>query len=334
LSSGAGNKKTLVTCSTASVSCNIENKAPGIPQIGIIFQIFRGISAFLSACTLQKHPARQQIFINPNNTTPMKRSYHLWTLALIITLASAVFQRMTGPSYPKNYVTLLDGKAIEVVLERSHGSESDHPVTVNANHANITGRVEWKRYNTNEAVTSVPMIMNEGVLMAPIPHQPPAGKLQYTVFLTDGKQTFSASTVIRFRGEVPTAVLIFHIAAMFIGMLLSTRAGLEFFAKEPSFKKITYATFGVITLGGMILGPLVLNFAFNEWWTGFPFGSDITDNKTLIAFLAWLVASVAVQRSANPKRWVLAAAIVTLLVFLIPHSLWGTELNYNTMKTN
>jgi hypothetical protein len=263
----------------------------------------------------------------------MKRTYHLWLLAFFITAGSAVFQRMTGPSYPKHYVTLLDGKAIEVVLERSHGGASDHPVTVTTNKAAIAGRVEWKRFNTDEPVVSVPMTMNDGVLTALLPQQPPAGKLQYTVFLTDGKQTFSASTVIRFRGDVPSAVLIIHIAAMFIGMLLSARTGLEIFAKEPSVKRLTTLTFIVITFGGMVMGPLVLKYAFNEWWTGFPFGTDITDNKTLIAFLGWLSAIVAVHKSKDPKRWVLAAAIITLLVFLIPHSLWGTELDYSTMQT-
>ncbi|MCK9407603.1 MAG: hypothetical protein WCX28_00230 [Bacteriovoracaceae bacterium] len=263
----------------------------------------------------------------------MKRSYHLWLLAFFITAGSAVFQRMTGPSYPKQYVTLLDGKAIEVVLERAHGGASDHPVSVVTNNAAISGRVEWKRYNTDDPVMSVPMTINSGTLTALLPQQPPAGKLHYTVFLTDGKQTFSASTVIRFRGDVPAAVLIVHIAAMFFGMLFSARTGLEVFAQNPSLKRLTYMTFAVITFGGMIMGPLVLKYAFNEWWTGFPFGNDITDNKTLIAFLGWLTAVVALLRSKDSKRWILAAAVITLIVFLIPHSLWGTELDYTTMQT-
>ncbi|HAP36529.1 MAG TPA: hypothetical protein DCQ28_11530 [Bacteroidetes bacterium] len=264
----------------------------------------------------------------------MKRTYHLWILALLITLGSAVYQRLTGPTYPKHYVTLLDSKAISVTLERAHGGETDHPVTVETNNPNISGRVEWKRYNTNDEASSIPMIYANGILSAQLPHQPPAGKLHYTIYLTDGKQTFSASTVIRFRGEVPAPVLILHIAFMFAGMLLSARTGLEMITKQPVYKNLSYLTFIVITIGGMILGPLVLNYAFNEWWTGFPFGNDITDNKTLIAFLAWGTAAVAVWKSPNPKRWILAASIVTLLVFLIPHSLWGTELNYTTMKTN
>lgn len=263
----------------------------------------------------------------------MKRSYHLWILAFFITAGSAVFQRMTGPSYPKHYVTLLDGKAIEVVLERSHGGASDHLVAVPTNKATVTGRVEWKRFNTNDPVTTVPMTFADGILSASLPQQPPAGKLYYTVYITDGKQTFSAATVIRFRGDVPAAVLIVHIAAMFLGMLLSARTGLEVFAKTPSLKRLTMMTFAVITFGGMIMGPLVLNYAFNEWWTGFPFGNDITDNKTLIAFLGWFVAVFALHRSSHPTRWILAASMITLIVFLIPHSLWGTELDYSTMQT-
>lgn len=263
----------------------------------------------------------------------MKRT-HLWLLALIITLGSAVYQRLTGPTYPKHYVTLLDGKAIEVVLERAHGGDGDHPVTVNTHGAAVTGRVEWKRYKTNDAETSVPMTLTDGVLSAPLPHQPPAGKLQYTVYLTDGKQTFSAGTVIRFRGDVPAPVLIIHVFMMFVGMLLSTRTGLEAFAKDPFYKKLSYATAAVLTFGGMVMGPLVLKYAFNEWWTGFPFGTDITDNKTLLVFLTWAIAAFNIAKTAHPKRWVLTAAVITLLVFMIPHSLWGTELDYSTMKTN
>ncbi|MFA6455491.1 MAG: hypothetical protein WCW40_01620 [Bacteroidota bacterium] len=263
----------------------------------------------------------------------MKRSYHLWILALFITLASAVFQRMTGPSFPKQYVTLLDGKAIEVVLDRSHGGASDHRIAVTTKDLNITGRIEWKRYNTEDSVTTMVMTYEEGVLSGLLPHQPPAGKVHYTVYLTDGKQTFSASTVIRFRGEVPAAILIVHIAAMFIGMLLSARTGLEYFTKEPSIRQLTHTTFAIITFGGMFMGPVVLHYSFNEWWTGFPFGNDITDNKTLIASISWLCAVIAVRRSSNPKQWIITAAVITLVVFLIPHSLWGTELDYSTMQS-
>jgi hypothetical protein len=261
----------------------------------------------------------------------MKRSYQIWLLALIITVASAVYQRLTGPTHPTHYVTLLNAKAISVTLHRAHGGDDNHLVAVTTNDEVITGTVEWKRYKTNDEYTVVPMTYANGMLSAELPHQPPAGKLHYKVILTDGKETFKASTVIRFRGDVPATVLILHVIFMFSGMLLATRTGLEVFLKEPKLRMLTDMTLVFITIGGMMLGPLVQQYAFNEWWTGIPFGHDLTDNKTLIAFIAWIIAAVAVRKSKNPKRWILGAAVVTLLIFLIPHSTWGSELDYNAL---
>jgi hypothetical protein len=262
----------------------------------------------------------------------MKRSYQIWLLAIIITVGSAVYQRLTGPTHPKHYVTLLNSKAISVTLDRAHAGDGNHVVSVTTNDEAITGTVEWKRFNTGDEFTAVPMTYRYGILTAELPHQPPAGKLNYKVILTDGKETFTAVTVIRFRGDVPATVLILHVIFMFTGMLLAARTGLEVFLKEPNLRRLTDLTLIALTIGGMMLGPLVQQYAFNEWWTGFPYGHDLTDNKTLIAFIAWIVAAVAVRKARQPKWWVLGAAVITLLIFLIPHSVWGSELDYSTMQ--
>jgi hypothetical protein len=34
------------------------------------------------------------------------------------------------------------------------------------------------------------------------------------------------------------------------------------------------------------------------------------------------------RRSARPARWVICAGVITLVVFAIPHSLLGSELDY------
>ncbi|MCX6335012.1 MAG: hypothetical protein NT092_12035 [Bacteroidia bacterium] len=79
----------------------------------------------------------------------------------------------------------------------------------------------------------------------------------------------------------------------------------------------------------MILGPLVQKFAFGAFWTGVPFGWDLTDNKTLIAVLFWILAVVMNLKKERPVYTVLAA-IVLLLIFSVPHSMFGSELDYGT----
>jgi len=38
-----------------------------------------------------------------------------------------------------------------------------------------------------------------------------------------------------------------------------------------------------------------------------------------------------IKKSANPKRWIIFASILMFIVYLIPHSVLGSELDYNEM---
>ncbi len=263
----------------------------------------------------------------------MKRSVLFWILAVLITLISLVYQRVTGPSYPVSGTAQLSGKAIAYRLDRSHPGETNAPVEVKTGDQSITGVLTWKRYKTNDPWTQVPMIFADGTLKAELPHQPVAGKLLYTVELRQGEQRVSLSgadpIVIRFRGEVPVWIVIPHVFAMFCAFLFSARAGLEYFSQEPKFKTYMYLTLGFLVVGGFLLGPLMQYYSFNVWWTGWPNGNDLTDNKTAIAFIAWLVAAIAFSRVKKPTRWALGASIIMIVVYLIPHSILGSEFDYS-----
>ena len=69
-------------------------------------------------------------------------------------------------------------------------------------------------------------------------------------------------------------------------------------------------------------------FAFDAYWTGWPFGKDLTDNKTAAAFLIWVGRGVRHPRPEEEHSWALVAAVAMLIVYLIPHSLLGSELDY------
>jgi uncharacterized Ntn-hydrolase superfamily protein len=265
----------------------------------------------------------------------VRRSVLFWILAICITLASAMYQRMTGPTYPLTGSVSLLGIVVDYRLDRSHGGDGDHEVRIETGSPEITGRLSWKRHKTADQWLTVPMVYDRGALVASLPHQPPAGKLDYAVELRSGTDAAllppEGGVVIRFKGDVPMFVLLPHVLAMFLSMLLSTRAGLEFFSPAPRFRALTWWTIGVMALGGLFLGPVVQKYAFDAFWTGWPFGHDLTDNKTFVAFLAWVVAAVALVKARSPRWWILGAAIVTFVIFLIPHSVLGSELDYEAM---
>ncbi|HEX7493951.1 MAG TPA: hypothetical protein VF346_07015, partial [Bacteroidales bacterium] len=85
----------------------------------------------------------------------------------------------------------------------------------------------------------------------------------------------------------------------------------------------------LLIAGGMILGPVVQYYAFGDLWTGVPFGWDLTDNKTLIGLLFW-IAAVLMNRKSEKPIYTILAAVMLLIIFSIPHSLFGSQLNYST----
>ena len=114
-------------------------------------------------------------------------------------------------------------------------------------------------------------------------------------------------------------------------MLLSTAAGLAALAGAPT-RTLALATLAFLAVGGFVLGPLVQKAAFGAYWTGVPFGWDLTDNKTLVAGFFW-AGALLVQRPGHAARVeVLAAAVTTLLVFAIPHSTWGSEIRSEAVQ--
>jgi hypothetical protein len=262
------------------------------------------------------------------------KSITLWIISFIITIGSAYYQRITGPTYPVKEEKEIYGGQIKYQLERSHSTSSNYKIEIPLKDTNVTGYVEWKRYKTNDEFTRILMKNINGTLIAEIPAQPAAGKLMYQVYVgkTDNIIPLTEQpVVIRFKGDVPAVILIPHVILIFLAMLLSTRTGLEIFAIKHKYKEYTKSTLIFLILGGMIFGPVTQLYAFGELWTGIPFGWDLTDNKTLIAFIGWIITAVMIRKSTKPKVWIIFASLLTLIIFIIPHSVLGSELDYSKM---
>ena len=93
----------------------------------------------------------------------------------------------------------------------------------------------------------------------------------------------------------------------------------------------TVATIFSFLLGGLILGPIIQLYAFGALWTGWPFGHDLTDNKTLASFILWIIAVWRLRKNPNARGWVLVASLGLLAVYLIPHSVLGSEIDFREL---
>jgi hypothetical protein len=297
------------------------------------------------------------------------KKYMYWLLAVVATLALSIYQRMTGPTYPKKVTVELNGESYKLKLPRS-GVQKDEIVKLKGIPPTTSAQLHYRQYQTPVSSTSStlpqqPLSVSSGTAAAPnqqpltvssgtaaalnqhnyttinftckdsmlqaaLPVQPVAGKLEYYITVEGKDYPADGPTVIRFRNDVPAMILIPHILLMFAAMLFAVYTLMLVVTRKEygRWLKITLAT---LFVGGFIFGPLVQHAAFGPWWTGFPYGTDLTDNKTLLSFLVFVVALATLKWKYN--RWVVAAAVLfMILIFSIPHSAYGSEYDYETQQ--
>jgi len=272
------------------------------------------------------------------NNSFIKKSWVLWTLTIIFTLFIAYLQRTTGPTYPVSGKVNVGKEVIKYKLIRTDeitGTTIDSEIPISAPE-NISGTYIYKRYKSNDVWTEKQLKRDGDNLVISIPRQPMAGKVEYQVVLTDGEQIIklpAEPVIMSFKGVVPKlTVLLPHVLMMILAMIFSTRTGLEAIVKGEKTYKLAVWTLIFLGIGGMILGPIMQKYAFDAYWTGWPFGHDLTDNKTIISFIFWIAAVIMLYKDRTKRIIAIVAAVVLIGIYSIPHSALGSELDYTKIE--
>ncbi|MEM8486454.1 MAG: hypothetical protein AAF564_12965 [Bacteroidota bacterium] len=272
----------------------------------------------------------------------MIKNIAVWALAVLLALAAMVYQRSTGPTYEYKGQIAHAGENHKYELLRSQetteGAKIELPYV---NDAGYSATLHFKRYQTKDSVTTKAFYLDQNnQFIAQLPVQPAAGKMEYFITGSIDGQAFTIpenradKIVLRYKDPVSDYILVPHVLMMILAIVFGVRAGLSAIIDDGRMRKWTLAAFSAMTIGGMILGPLVQKSAFGEYWTGFPYGGDFTDNKMLIMWLAWAFALTIIgfkrkKKETISRSSVSLAAIVMIVVYLIPHSLGGSTLDYD-----
>ena len=262
----------------------------------------------------------------------------IWGFAVVLTATVLIYQRMTGPTYPQRGSIEIGSETISYALLRSWENEKEKAdqsgarIAITTENTNINGSCAYKRLGTADDWTMLDMSRQGDELFVMLPAQPAAGKLLYLINLEKDGESFMLTeepVVIRFKDWIPGWIPPPHVLLIFIALLFSTMAGVEALRRGKRVIPYTMLTLVSMLIGGLIMGPLMQKYAFGAYWTGWPFGQDLTDNKTLVAFIVWLIAYFVLRKNPQNRFWPIFAAVITLAVFVIPHSVLGSEFDYS-----
>jgi hypothetical protein len=274
----------------------------------------------------------------------MKKKVFLWILAVLMAISAMIYQRSTGPTYEFKGRLSYGEQSYKYELLRSHETTGGALITMPTIEGSAyEATLHYKRYQTKDSLTAVDFqsIYEQG-FVAQLPVQPAAGKMEYFITGSIDGETFNIpeegeeNIVLRYKDPVSDFILVPHVVMMIMVITFGIRAGLSAIFNDGTMRKWVVIAFTAMTIGGMILGPLVQKSAFGEYWTGFPFGGDFTDNKTLIMWVAWALALAIIgfkpKKKENVSRVsVITAAVIMTVVYLIPHSMGGSTLNYDAV---
>jgi len=272
----------------------------------------------------------------------------LWYLAIMLTLGMFAYQDKTGPTYPLEGSLQTDAGEVSFKFLRSETIGKDLQIILaDPVPEGVTGYVKYRRYKSDDEWSEMPMspgsfeFSRHGKtefltgIGAELPslHEK-AGKYEYYVYLQIGDEapfsvTGEKAIYARYKGAVPGPVIVVHVLIIFLSMMFALRTVFEAFI-DGNYKWMIWATLLSFLLGAFVFGPWVQWYAFGVWWSGIPFGYDWTDNKVLLELAFWIWAAIANRGERRDPKSVYLAGLVTLLVYFIPHSIFGSEYDYRT----
>ena len=281
----------------------------------------------------------------------------LWVLAFILMFSAASYQRRTGPTYELSGSFQVEGQSHAYELIRSEETVRQARVAIPDPGAGVSAILEFRRFPTEDPFATAPMVSEPGEegmeLAAYLPIQPSAGKIEYFLRIVgpseevripalgtgaDGTRGGEDTIILRYKDPVPLPVLLSHVLLMFFSILIGMRVALGALVLPGGTGRLAWIAMIGMTVGGMVLGPIVQNYAFGAYWTGFPFGYDLTDNKTLVMWVAWAIGCLVLWRRRSERDPVvrvtlIGATLVMVAVYLIPHSFRGSELDYDALES-
>lgn len=263
-----------------------------------------------------------------------------YILALVLTIVLLGIARRTSTRHEETLHATVDGTTIthKTVTENF----GDGPIidVKAANTADLAAIVVF--YEPNSPRISQEMTPTAEGFTTRLPSLPKGHKWFYHIEISKNGNTAAAlpadrDQFIKFKGHVTPLILIPHIFCMFATIFFGALTVFTAFdltrgrGNPRASVRFLLLTAIFAFIGGFPLGYAVAYQAFGVGWGGIPIGWDITDNKTVILFLFWLITLLLAWRGLSGRKMAISnrtyaalaalSFIVTFITFLIPHSI-------------
>lgn len=251
----------------------------------------------------------------------MKEQIILWTGAFVITLVFVFLLRTIDPEKPVTGTVEFGPEKVGYKFDRVYRSDEDYSVMIFSDIDSLQADLEYKDSNSGESWTKVPMKYEDSILTADIPKHPTQSLVDYRVTLKYMGQSFivpqEKGLTIKFLGKVSTQIMVWYYIALFGGLLLSTRIGLEFFNEKEKIKKLSFFAFITFIFYAMLLVPVKKTYELSALGNSVPQINQLFTVGGILVIILWIAGMISFFYVKNRKLMALIVSALTFLIFII-----------------
>ena len=251
----------------------------------------------------------------------MKQQIILWAGALVITIIFTFLLRTISPEKPVTGTVEFGNEKVAYKFDKVYRSDDDYKVMLFSDIDSLQADLEYKDSNSGKGWIKVPMENKNGMLTANIPKHPTQSLVDYRVTLKYEDQTFIVprkdGLTIKFLGRVSPQIMFWFYVAMFGGILLSTRIGLEYFNENEKIKKLSFFAFITFVFYAMLLIPVKRTYELSAFGKSIPQINQLFSVGGILIIVLWIGGMISFFYIKNRRLMALIVAVLTFLIFLI-----------------
>ena len=250
----------------------------------------------------------------------MKQQIILWTAAFVITIVAAVLLRTIDPEKPVTGTVEFGHQKVSYKFDRVYRSDDDYQVMLFSDIKDLNATLEYRPAGSDSGWTKEEMKYSNEILSAKIPKHPTMSKIDYKVTMNYQGQSFTVPTdkglMLKFLGRVSGQIMAWYYIALFGGIFLSTRIGLEYFNEDEKIKKLSFFAFLLFVFYAMLLIPVKKTYELSALGKSIPQITQLFNLSGILVMILWIGGIISFFHVRNRKLMALVVSVLTILIFV------------------
>lgn len=248
----------------------------------------------------------------------MKQQLILWIAALVITFIFGFSNRITSEEYPVTGTVKYNMHKVSYLFDKVYRSNDDYKFQVFSDLKGLKIKLQYKNED-DLSWKEVELNRNNKIYSVKIPNAGPSNKIVYRAELDYNNDKIivpnEEGVNLTFWGRVSKPIMLFYNLALFFGIFLTTRIGLEYFNDNEKIKKLSLFPLIFFIFYGLLVVPIKRTYELAAFGNKILSINQLFDIKSLAFIIIWIVTIILVFNSKKRKTIALVSAVILLLLY-------------------